>query len=68
MLPVFVVPIAGMLVSGLGWLPSGPTNLLVALVLLISLVYFYQLSLTALGKLMQNREKQILEIVTKEVE
>jgi ABC-2 type transport system permease protein len=68
MLPIFFVPIVGLIVSELGWLPSGATSLVLALILLIPLIYFYRLSLSFLGNLLQNREKQILEIVTKEVE
>ncbi len=68
MLPVFLVPLVGLLVSGLGWLPAGPTNVLVALVQLGPLVFFYRLSLAPLGELLQKREKKILEVVTKEVE
>ena len=68
MLPVFLVPLVGLLVSGVGWLPAGPTNVLVALVLLVPLVFFYRLSLAPLGELLQKREKKILEVVTKEVE
>jgi ABC-2 type transport system permease protein len=68
MLPIFIVPIVGLIVSALGWLPAGLINLMLALVIIIPLVYLYRLSLAPLGNLLQNREKQILEIVTKEVE
>lgn len=68
MLPIFLVPVVGWLVSGLGWLPAGPTNVLVTLLLLGPLVIFYQLSLDPLGKLLLKREKKILEVVTKEIE
>jgi ABC-2 type transport system permease protein len=67
-LPVFLVPVVGWLVSGLGWLPAGPTNVLVALLLLGPLVFFYQLSLEPLGELLLKREKKILGVVTKEIE
>jgi ABC-2 type transport system permease protein len=68
MLPVLFVPVVGWIVSGLGWLPAGPTNVLVALLLLGPLVFFYLLSLEPLGKLLLKREKKILEVVTKEIE
>jgi hypothetical protein len=58
----------GLLMSRLGWLPAGPVNLVLSMVLLALVVFFYKLSLPNLGRLLLRREKQILEVVTKEVE
>jgi len=52
--PMLVVPI--FIPPAIGWL------------LLALLVFFYRLSLSPTGELLQRREKQILEIVTKEIE
>jgi len=68
LLPMFLMPVVGLLVSKLGWLPAGPTNVLVAMLLLGPLVFIYRRSLTPLGELLLKREKKILEVVTKEVE
>jgi ABC-2 type transport system permease protein len=66
--PIFFPPVMGLLWSHLDWLPAAPTNLLVSAVLLALLVFFYRLSLNPLGSLLQQREKEILQIVTQEVE
>ena len=68
MVPMLLPPAAGLLVSSLGWLPAGPVNLLLSMVLLVLLVFFYRLSLPGLGNLLQLREKQILQVVTDKVE
>ncbi|NQT04182.1 MAG: ABC transporter permease [Planctomycetes bacterium] len=68
MVPMLLPPAAGLLMSSLGWLPAGPVNLLLSTVMLGLLVFFYRLSLPGLGNLMQRREKQILQVVTAEVE
>jgi hypothetical protein len=61
-------PAIGLLMSHLGWLPAGPVNLVLSMVLLALLVFFYKLSLPSLGKLLLRREKQILQVVTEKVE
>jgi hypothetical protein len=66
--PMFLPPAIGLLMSGLGWLPAGPVNLVLSMVLLVLLVFFYKLSLPSLGKLLLRREKQILQVVTEKVE
>jgi hypothetical protein len=66
--PVFLPPVIGLLLSGPGWLPAGPVNFVLSMVLLALLVFFYKLSLPGLGRLLLRREKQILQVVTKEVE
>jgi hypothetical protein len=66
--PMLLPPAIGLLMSHLGWLPAGPVNLVLSMVLLALLVFFYKLSLPSLGKLLLRREKQILQVVTEKVE
>jgi hypothetical protein len=66
--PIFLPAVAGWLFSSAGWLPAAPTNLLFSVIECILLVALYSLSLPHLGKLLQHREKEILRIVTQEVE
>jgi ABC-2 type transport system permease protein len=66
--PVFLPPAIGLLMSGLGWLPAGPVNLVLSMVLLALFVFFYRLSLPRLGKLLLLREKHVLRVVTEKVE
>ena len=68
MVPMLLPPAAGLLVSSLGWLPAGPVNLLLSMVLLVLLVFFYRLSLPGLGNMLLRHEKHILQVVTDEVE
>ncbi|HUU15776.1 MAG TPA: hypothetical protein VMW72_01390 [Sedimentisphaerales bacterium] len=68
MVPIFLVPALGLLLSNLGLLQAAPTNLFLSAVLLVLLAFFYRLSLVPLGDLLQQREKEILQVVTKEVE
>lgn len=68
MVPIFLVPALGLLLSSLGWLKAAPTNFFLSAVLLVLLAFFYRLSLVPLGDLLQQREKEILQVVTKEVE
>jgi hypothetical protein len=68
MAPIFIPPAIGLLFAGVGWLPAAPVNLFFSVVLLALLAIFYRLSLPSLGELLQRREKEILEVVTKEVE
>jgi len=68
MVPMFLPPATGLLMSRLGWLPAGPVILLSSMVLLGLLTFFYRLSLPGLGDLLLKREKQILKVVTEKVE
>jgi hypothetical protein len=68
MIPLFVPPALGLLLSSVGWLPAGPVNLLFSALLSGLLVLFYRLSLAPLGNLLERHEKQILQVVTEEVE
>jgi ABC-2 type transport system permease protein len=68
MVPIFIPPVIGLLFSGAGWFPAAPVNLFFSVVLLALLAFFYRLSLGPLGELLQRREKEILQVVTKEIE
>jgi len=68
MAPIFIPPVIGLLFSSSGWLPAAPMNLFFSAVLLALLAFFYRLSLGPLGELLQRREKEILQVVTKEIE
>ena len=66
--PIFLPPISGWLFSSAGWLPAAPANLLFSTIELAIVVMLYRLTLPGLGDLLQKRERQILQIVTREVE
>ncbi len=66
--PIFLPAVAGWLFATAGWLPAAPTNLLFSAVECLLLVALYSFSLPHLGNLLQRREKEILRIVTQEVE
>jgi len=68
MAPIFIPPAIGLLLSSVTRLPAAPVNLLFSAVLLALLAFFYRLSLPSLGELLQRREKEILQVVTKEIE
>lgn len=68
MAPIFIPPALGLLSASLGWLPSGPVNLLLSLLWLVVIAFLYRLSLENLGQLLQRREQKILQAVTQEVE
>jgi ABC-2 type transport system permease protein len=68
MAPIFFPPAIGLLLSRFGRLPAAPVNLLSSAALLALLALFYRLSLGPLGELLQRREKEILDVVTKEIE
>ncbi len=68
MVPLFIPPGLGLLLSRLGWLPAAPVNLLLSAVLAALLALLYGLSLAPCGELLQRREKKILQVVTEEVE
>jgi hypothetical protein len=68
MIPIFLPAALGALWSSVGWLPASRANFLLSLVLLVVLALFYRLSLTSLGNLLERREKEILQVVTQEVE
>jgi len=68
MVPIFVAPGLGLLFSRAGWGSAAPTDFVVSLVVLGVLALLYWISLDPLGDLLQRREKQILDVVTQEVE
>ena len=68
MAPIFFPPAIGLLFSKIGWLPAAPVNLFFSAALLALLALFYRLSLNPLGELLQRREMEILQVVTKEIE
>jgi hypothetical protein len=66
--PIFFPPAIGLLFSRFIRLPAAPVNLVFSAALLALLAIFYRLSLGPLGELLQRREKEILDVVTKEIE
>jgi len=67
-IPIFLPPALGLLSSSVGWLPAAMANLFLSVILLVLFTLFYRLSLARLGDLLQRREKEILQVVTREVE
>jgi hypothetical protein len=65
---LFIPPGMGLLISYVGWFPASLANLLFSAVLAGLFGLLYKLSLAPLGDLLQRRERQILKVVTKEVE
>ena len=68
MIPLFIPPALGLGLSSVGWLPAAPVNLSLSALLSGVLILLYRLSLVPLGNLLERREKQILQVVTEEVE
>jgi len=68
MLPIFFPPALGSLFSAIGWIPLAAGNLLFSILILAIVGICYRVSLNGLGGLMQRREKEILRVVTQEVE
>lgn len=68
MAPIFLPPGLGLLFSKAGWLGASIVNLIFSLVLLAVIALAYLYSLPALGRLLQQREIKILEVVSREVE
>ena len=65
---LFIPPGVGLLISHVGWFPASFANLLFSAALAGLFGLLYKLSLVWLGDLLQRRERQILKVVTKEVE
>lgn len=68
MIPVLIPPALGLISGKWGWCPAAPVNALFSLLLAVFMVLIYRSSLRSLGDLLQRREKDILQIVTREVE
>ncbi len=68
MMPIFIVPAFGWLLTKFFGFPAGLAHIFLAALLLILIVFLYKRSLPAIGKLLQQQEKKILEVVTREIE
>jgi hypothetical protein len=68
MTPILIPPALGWLLGRLGWLPAGVVNLGLSLVAAGMIGWIYWLSLEGLGRLLYQREKKILAVLTQEVE
>jgi hypothetical protein len=68
LIPIFLPPALGLLLSKAGWLPAAMVNVSLSIILLAISTLFYRLSLNSLGNLLQQREIKILEMVSREVE
>ena len=68
MVPIFIPPALGILSENLGWWAATPVNALVSLLWAALVAFLYWLSLRSLGDLLQRREKEILQVVSQEVE
>ncbi len=66
--PIFLAPALSLLISGFGWLPASVANLILSAVLMASAILIYRLTLPPLGQFLQRRERDILQIVTHEIE
>jgi hypothetical protein len=68
MAPIFLPAGRGLLCGQMNWLPGGAVTLFGALVLAALSALFYWQTLEPLGRLLQQREQKILQVVTREVE
>jgi hypothetical protein len=68
MVPIFIPPALGLFAGHLGWLPGAVVNVLLSLLLAALAAFLYWLSLRSLGNLLQRREREILQLVSQEVE
>jgi hypothetical protein len=68
MAPVLAGPALGWWIAGAGTPTSQLINLAASALLLIIVTLTYRASLAPLGRLLQSREKEILAVVTQEVE
>jgi hypothetical protein len=68
MVPIFLAPTAALLCARNGWLPAPITNIMISVLLLAVLLLCYRRSLRPLGRALERREKEILRVVTREVE
>ena len=68
LLPIFVPPLIEIVSRNVGIAAGVPVNLLLSIVLLVFTATVYWLLLAPMGRLLQQRETKILQIVTAEVE
>lgn len=66
--PIFLMPLSGWLFEWAGWASAATVNLIASAMLLAALVLCYRFSLPALGDLLERRERQVLDVVAREVE
>jgi len=68
MIPILLPPALAWGIEKLGWFASAPVNASLSLLLVAMTGGFYWLSIQGLGSLLQRREKDILQVVTREIE
>jgi len=68
LLPVYIAPLAGLLWQMAGGSALVPVNLLLSLLLAGAAMLIYRAVLTPLGHLLQQREQDILQVVTSDLE
>jgi ABC-2 type transport system permease protein len=68
MAPAFLAPLFAGLIAAAGWIPAEPANLLLSAMLATITFQVYRRLLPSLGRLLQQREQKILDIVTHAVE
>ncbi len=68
LVPIFLMPLSGLLFEWAGWASAATVNLIASAVLLAALVLCYRFSLPALGDQLERRERQVLDVVAREVE
>jgi hypothetical protein len=66
--PIILMPLLGLLFEWAGWASAATVNLIASAMLLAALVLCYRFSLPALGDLLERRERQVLDVVAREVE
>jgi hypothetical protein len=68
MIPVFVPAVSELMLRTLDWGPMVPVNLILSVVLVVIVAFIYRFSLEGLGEFLGRREKDILLVVSQEVE
>lgn len=66
--PIFLMPLSGLLFERAGLAQAATVNLIASAMLLAAIVVCYRFSLPALGDLLERRERQVLDVVAREVE
>ncbi len=68
MMPIFVAPLLGLLSEKLGWWPAPLVDGLVSICLLAVAALIYAVTLNGLGDMLEDRERKILLVVSREGE
>jgi ABC-2 type transport system permease protein len=68
MLPICIPPVLERMFAALEWLPLLPVNLMLSVALFAGALGLYRVSLPRLGTLMEQREKEMLQVITQEIE